>query len=505
MGKIIGIDLGTTFSAVAQLDDTGRAVIVHNDAGENVTPSVVRFNSENDIDVGSGPKRDLAFHEPNVFGRFKRDMGTDKKHVTDYGDFSSKDLSSFVLQKLKKDTEQVIGDIDSAVVTVPANFPNDAREDTLNAAKKVGLNISNIINEPTAAALYYAKESNEDISGHICVYDLGGGTFDASIVKVNSDQNDVEVISTEGVHNLGGTDFDEKLLNLVIKKFKDDLNKNITENDFTLDDAESLKIDLSKREEGLARAKGSNLKILRQEFEDEISGLVGQTEMMCESALEDANLKPSDISQIILAGGSTRIPCVKKSIKKVFGKEPLSFKNPDELVALGAAIYAAFKADPDLLNPIQKEHVSKIKFSDITSKYYGTLMLSFNEKSKKYELINDILIEKGQKIPTSETRDYYTMKEGQEALECTVTECNSFETDPNFANVKWKGELELPSGREKDQRIDVTFRYDDNQIMNCSFLDVGSNKSIEVDLNIDTNNEEKDTDQEVDIDQFIVE
>ena len=227
--------------------------------------------------------------------------------------------------------------------------------------------------------------------------------------------------------------------------------------------------------------------------------------MMCESALENANLNPSDISQIILAGGSTRIPCVRKSIKKVFGKEPLSFKNPDELVALGAAIYAAFKADPDLLNPIQKEHVAKIKFSDITSKYYGTLMLSFNEKSKKYQLINDILIEKGQKIPTSETRDYYTMQDGQEALECTVTECNSFETDPNFANVKWKGELELPSGREKDQRIDVTFRYDDNQIMNCSFLDVGSNKSIEVDLNIDTNNEEKDTDQEVDIDQFIVE
>ena len=132
-------------------------------------------------------------------------------------------------------------------------------------------------------------------------------------------------------------------------------------------------------------------------------------------------------------------------------------------------------------------------------------MQSFNEKLKKYELINDILIEKGQKIPISETRDYYTVHEGQEALNCTVTESNSFETDPNFANVKWKGELELPPGREKDQRIDVTFRYDENQIMNCSFLDVGSNKSIEVDLNIDTNNEEKDTDQEVDIDQFIIE
>ena len=505
MGKIIGIDLGTTFSAVAQLDDTGRAVIVHNDAGENVTPSVVRFNSENEIDVGSGPKRDLAFHEPNVFGRFKREMGTNKKYLTDYGEFSSKDLSSFVLEKLKKDTEQVIGNIDSAVVTVPANFSSDAREDTLNAAKKIGLNISHIIDEPTAAALYYAKESNEDISGHICVYDLGGGTFDVSIVKVNSDQNEVDVVSSEGVHELGGTDFDEKLLNLVIKKFKDDLNKNITENDFTLNDAESLKIDLSKREEGLARAKGSNLKILRQEFEDEISGYLGQTEMLCESVLDDAGLKPSDISHIILAGGSTRIPCFKKSIKKVFGKEPLSFKNPDELVGLGAAIYAAFKADSDLLNPIQKEHVAKIKFSEISSKHFGTLIQSFNEKSKKYEKINDILIEKGQKIPASETRDYYTMHEGQEALNCTVTESNSNETDPNFVYVKWEGQLKLPPGREKNQRIDITFGYDENKIMNCSFLDVESNKKIEVDLTEDINNEGKETDQEVDIDQFIVE
>jgi len=505
MGKIIGIDLGTTFSAVAQLDDTGRAVIVHNDAGENVTPSVVRFNSENEIDVGSGPKRDLAFHAPNVFGRFKREMGTNKKYLTDYGEFSSKDLSSFVLEKLKKDTEQVIGNIDSAVVTVPANFSSDAREDTLNAAKKIGLNISHIIDEPTAAALYYAKESNEDISGHICVYDLGGGTFDVSIVKVNSNQNEVDVVSSEGVHELGGTDFDKKLLNLVIKKFKDDLNKNITENDFTLNDAESLKIDLSKREEGLARAKGSNLKILRQEFEDEISGYLGQTEMLCESVLDDAGLKPSDISQIILAGGSTRIPCFKKSIKKVFGKEPLSFKNPDELVGLGAAIYAAFKADSDLLNPIQKEHVAKIKFSEISSKHFGTLIQNFNEKSRKYEKTNDILIEKGQKIPASETRDYYTMHEGQEALNCTVTESNSNETDPNFVYVKWEGKLKLPPGREKNQRIDITFGYDENKIMNCSFLDVESNKKIEVDLTEDTNNEGKDTDQEVDIDQFIVE
>ena len=309
MGKIIGIDLGTTFSAVAQLDDTGRAVIVHNSDGENRTPSVVSIESEKDIWVGTEAKKNLGLGDKNVLGRFKREMGTDKKYVTDYGDFSAKDLSALVLTKLKNDTEAKIGEIDSAVVTVPANFNNDAREATLNAAEHAGLNVAYIINEPTAAALFYSKESGEDLSEPICIYDLGGGTFDVSIVKVKD--NEVEVLSTEGVPQLGGTDFDQKLQDLVIKKFKDDKNKKIDTKDFTRNDAEQLKISLSKREEALARAKNSIIKISRQEFEDEISTFLAQTEMMCESALEDANLKPSDISQIILAGGSTRIPCVK--------------------------------------------------------------------------------------------------------------------------------------------------------------------------------------------------
>jgi molecular chaperone DnaK len=503
MGKIIGIDLGTTFSAVAQLDETGRAEIVHNLDGENITPSVVSIESENDIWVGTEAKKNLGLNDKNVLERFKREMGTDKKYVTDYGDFSAKDLSALVLTKLKNDTEAKIGEIDSAVVTVPANFPNDARVATLNAAKDAGLNVSHLINEPTAAALYFAKESGENLSGPICVYDLGGGTFDVSIVQLKD--NEVEVISTEGIHYLGGTDFDEKLQDFVIKKFKDDKNKNISKKDFNRMDAEELKISLSKREEKTIGVKNTNIKISRQEFEDEISTFIAQTEMMCEKAIEDAKLKASDINQIILAGGSTRMPCVRKSIKKVFGKDPVSFNNPDELVALGAAIYAAYKADPDLLNPMQQSVVEKIKFSDITSKYFGFLALRYVEHTEEHEVSNFVIIEKGEKIPISKTENFFTIYDGQEGVECEVTEANSAETDREFVNVLWTGELELPGGRDKGQKVEVTYSFTDNQEMKCSFLDVASNNITEIGINVGKYGISDVEGEELDIDQFTIE
>ena len=188
--------------------------------------------------------------------------------------------------------------------------------------------------------------------------------------------------------------------------------------------------------------------------------------------LEQAKLKASDIDQIILAGGSTRIPCVRKSIKKVFGKDPISFNNPDELVALGAAIYAAYKADPDLLNPMQQTVVEKIKFSDITSKYFGFLALRYEKHTEEHEVSNYVIIEKGEKIPISKTENFYTIYDGQEGVECEVTEANSAETDRNFVNVIWEGNLELPGGRDEGQKIEITYSYDENKTMKCIFIDV---------------------------------
>jgi len=225
MGKIIGIDLGTTFSAVAQLDDTGRAVIVHNQEGENITASAVEFVSDELIYVGSEAKKSLGTDSKNVLEKFKIEMGRDKQYETDYGNFSPRELSTLVLSKLKKDTEEKIGEIDSAVVTIPANFSNNAREETIKAAEDAGLNVDYIINEPTAAALFYSKESGEDLSEPICVFDLGGGTFDVSIIQV--EDNEIEVLASDGLEKLGGANFDKKLQDLVIKKFKDEKNKNI--------------------------------------------------------------------------------------------------------------------------------------------------------------------------------------------------------------------------------------------------------------------------------------
>jgi molecular chaperone DnaK len=500
MGKIIGIDLGTTFSAVAQLDDTGRAVIVHNQEGENITASAVEFVSDELIYVGSEAKKSLGTDSKNVLEKFKIEMGRDKQYETDYGNFSPRELSTLVLSKLKKDTEEKIGEIDSAVVTIPANFSNNAREETIKAAEDAGLNVDYIINEPTAAALFYSKESGEDLSEPICVFDLGGGTFDVSIIQV--EDNEVEVLGSDGTE-LGGANFDKKLQDLVIKKFKDEKNKNIKTEDFSLNEAEQLKISLSKREDALARAKNTNIKIYRKEFEKEISNDVAKTKLCVENALEEANLEVSDISKIVLAGGSTRIPCVRNSIKKIFGKDPTVFNNPDEIVALGAAIYAAYKADPDLLNPIQKSTVEKINIQELTTMCFGTRAMHFNDNAQTPKLSNTVIIERGSKIPISITEEFFTLADNQEAVDCSVTESRNAETDLNFVKTIWDGSLELPSGREAGQKIEVTFSFTANQTMECSFVDVATNRKTDIDLQM-TNSNESD-DDELDISQFTIE
>jgi len=501
MGKIIGIDLGTTFSAVAQLDDTGRAVIVHNQEGENITPSAVEFVSDELIYVGSEAKKSLGLGDKNILEKFKIEMGRDKQYETDYGNFSPRELSTLVLSKLKKDTEEKIGEIDSVVVTIPANFSNNAREETIKAAEEAGLNVDYIINEPTAAALFFSKESGEDLSEPICIFDLGGGTFDVSIIQV--EDNEIEVLASDGLEKLGGANFDKKLQDLVIKKFKDEKNKNIKTVDFSLNEAEQLKISLSKREDALARAKNTNIKISRKEFEKEISKYISQTELCVENALEEANLEVSDISKIVLAGGSTRMPCIRNSIKKIFGKDPTVFNNPDEIVALGAALYAAYKSDPDLLNPLQKSTVEKINIQEITQQCFGTRAMHFSDDTQTHKLSNTVIIERGSKIPISITKEFFTLADNQEAVDCSVTECRDPETDLNFVKQIWDGELELPSGREAGQKIEITFSFTDNQTMKCSFVDVATNRKTEIDLQI--HNSKESDDDELDISQFTIE
>jgi len=496
MSAYIGIDLGTTFSAVARLDEMGRAAIVHFSDGSNILPSIVSFKTANDIETGILK----ALDDPGevVAHRFKREMGTDWLFDAHGKPFSATDLSAFVLKKIKQEVDKACGGIVEAVVTVPANFANDARDATMKAAQMAGINVKYIINEPTAAALFFAAEQKGDAGGTYAIYDLGGGTFDMSIIKLTGE--DVEVLATDGIHKLGGRDFDDALTTLVSKKFKAATGEELEFEDFTPNDAEDLKKSLTDREVAKVRINRTNIEVTRGEFEEVISSSIAQAEMLCESVMDEADVAPAEIRDIILVGGSSRMPIISKSIERVFGKEPKRFGNPDEVVALGAALYAAYKSDKSGMNQVQLDAVNSINVSEVTNKYFGTSALTHNATTGQMVLANSIIINKGQKIPCSVTQEYSTVSDDQRKMELDITESNAPETDLNFVNIVWRGELDLPPDRPRGQKIEITYSYDENQVVHAKFLDVESGNFHEVDIQAGA-----DAKDAIDINEFLVE
>lgn len=498
MSAFIGIDLGTTFSAVATIDETGRPTIVHNQVGSNITPSCVA-EIDGKMDVGEPARRQWGNAPKSAAARFKRDMGTSAKHYINGQELTPQQLSAYVLKKLVSDAEQIIGPIEEAVVTIPANFAHEARDATMSAAKAAGLNVRYIINEPTAAALYYAFKSGDELGGNYAVYDLGGGTFDISIIRV--DGQDVEVLSTNGVSKLGGYDFDTALKKLVQSKFKAMTGEKLEDDDFTSNDAEEEKKALSARQRVTVRVARQMIDISRDEFEEAISSYITQAEMLCEATLDEAGIDLDGINGVFLVGGSTRIPAVVESVKNVFKMEPTATANVDEVVALGAALYAAYKGDRDKLSVVQKNAIEKIKVSESTSKCFGTISIGHDQARDKLHLRNSIIIRKGEKIPCSVTESFYTVHNDQETVDCKVTESSAVETDPRFVKVIWEGELKLPSGRPENQEIQVTFAYDDNQIMKCSFVDVATKRETTIDLSMASSKSNEDSK----VEKFLVE
>jgi molecular chaperone DnaK len=485
---IVGIDLGTTNSLAAHIDAAGRIQVIHNAEGANLTPSVVWFESADKVLVGAEAKKMIGL-ERHVYKEFKRQIGTNQE----YDFFSGKkisptDLSALVLKKLKADVEASVGRIKTVVVTVPANFRNEAREATMAAARHAGFDLKHIVNEPTAAALYYAHSSGQRLSGNYVVYDLGGGTLDVSVI--HADGEDIQVLASEGVQNLGGKDFDQKVLDLVARKFKEKTGIRFDSEalNFTAIDAEEIKKTLSVRDVAPIRliskdAGPVSLSITRQEFESEISSLVAQAEMLCEGAVLQAGIDVSAISEIFLAGGSSRIPLIKKSVKQFFRKEPTMNVNPDEVIALGAALYAAHKAGNQNLNPLQARTVEKLNIQDIAPAFFGTISLDSAKADQGIRArLNNILINKGEKLPCSRTESFYTVHDDQTAVTCTVTQSPQSERDPRFVRVIWTGDLELPGGRPKSQELQVTFSYTENGTLQASFLDVASNRKAAIDL-----------------------
>lgn len=503
MGAIVGIDLGTTFSAISVLDETGRPVIVHNAEGQNVTPSSV---TEDDGIIIVGTEAIKAWYtglrknKDFAAVRFKRAMGTSQKFTIHGAEFTPTQLSGFVLKKLKEDAEKTIGPIAQAVVTVPANFSNKAREATLAAAKMAGLNIDFIINEPTAAALYYAFKAGESFHGNYAVYDFGGGTFDISIIRV--DGQDVEVLTSNGIHKLGGDDFDRIMQDLVAKKYQEIKGEELKK-PYELEKAEEEKKSLSTRKKCFIDLESAEIVITREEFEEAISSLITQAEMVCESTLEEAGLQPSDIKKVLLAGGSTRIPLVRESVKRVFGQEPEYSINVDEVVSLGAALYAAYKCDQSKLSSAQRKSLEKIRVTERANKCYGTIVLHRDGQRQDDSLVNDVLIKKNTSIPFSVTRTYYTIADGQTAVDTTVTESTQEESDPRFVEKVWNDKLDLPPGRPAGQEVQVTYTYDANQTMIGTFLDVASGRKKTAKVKVAVL--EQTGEEDASIDKFIVE
>ena len=295
-----------------------------------------------------------------------------------------------------------------------------------------------------------------------------------------------------------------KIQAIVQRKYLEQCGGQLQKDDFTRVNAEATKKSLSQRDKVLIRASGesgrANIEITRDEYEEAISSLVAQTELLCESAIEEAGITITDINEVLLVGGSTRTPVIQQSVTNIFKKEPVTFGNPDEVVALGAAVYAAYKTDRQNLNAVQRTAVERIQISEITSKYFGVVSINYNEAQKKEELQNSIIIEKGERIPISRTNSYYTLHDGQTGVDCQITESNTPESDMNFVKIIWEGKLDLPDGRPAGQEIQVAFSYDENQVMHCSFVDAATNKRSEIKLSID----QSDTKNKVDINSFIV-
>ncbi|BDQ33403.1 Hsp70 family protein [Pseudodesulfovibrio portus] len=504
MGNIVGIDLGTTYSAIGVLDETGRPSIMSIESeNSNIMPSIVLFEGQDKVVTGVEAQSMFGFGNTNVFGRFKREMGNDVSYQVNGQTITPTSLSSFILKRLKDEAEAKIGPIDEAVVTIPANFSNEAREATLEAARLAGLNVKNIINEPTAAAMYYAFHQGEELAGTYAVYDLGGGTFDVSIIRVKG--QDTEVLASEGVNRLGGDDFDKKLMELVRSKVLETTGESPDEENFTSIVAEEMKKSLSRKEQTRRRVwnsvgKAVNIEISRDEFQKSISSLVAQTEMLCESVLEQAGLSSTDLAGVFLVGGSTRVPIIKESAKRVFGMDPTSIVNPDEAVALGAALYAGYRADIANLNPVQKQSVDQIKLQEISNHYFGCISIAYDPERDQERLNNTIILEKGQKLPCSQTHPFYTIGDGQTSVHCQVTQSATPETDPRFVKIIWEGNLDLPEGRPAGQEVQVTFSYDLNQVMKCSFKDAATGHQQNVELST-----AKNSTSGVDINAFLVE
>ncbi len=512
MAKIAGIDLGTTFSAISHLNDIGHPEVIPNADGERIMHSAVYFSENERIQVGTEAVHSRYEDTARSVRWIKSKMG-DAEHRTsiDGDEHTPAGLSALILKKLHQDAIPQVGEITDVVISVPANFGEVARKATMDAGKIAGLNVVGLVNEPTAAAFYYAI--THEIAGRVMVFDLGGGTFDVSVATVAG--KDIDVVASNGAQDLGGSQFDQKLLEYFEKKYKEETGGKLystSEERAEFEDyAERTKKSLSKKETVKFRLKGEEGtvrgEITRSEFESLISSDIARIEMLIETVLDEAEVEASDVEKVLLAGGSSRIPAVQRLLREMFGYEPTLAGNVDECVSLGAALYAGIRLleeDPDRVPDGARGALGGLKVGEVCNASYGTKCMMFDDVLERDELKNDILIKKNSTIPCEVSRTYCTRYPEQEVISLPVTQGES--DDPDLVEEISPAKLPSPPGLPKGSPVEVTYSYDKDQRMRCVFEHKESRKKLVINLDIESGTSTSETveDQQAKIEDLII-